>query len=283
MPRVGSNRRKQIANTQRIVISEITPLEIWDCITPQGILWDSMYKQDFPEILKNVIQQIHAGLAVTASKLEINPISMAFDAVYVGGGGALDPRIINALKQLSVPIIVATDPVFSGVPGGAKILADHGLEGIVIDVGQTQIKIANAGELHTFKRDFDSIPIRSEIESDQDAIQLQSFIRYVSSSIAEVIKDIAKPKGIALALPCDINNDGILGGSSYAGMKGNADLVDSIIHHANLEGVQVLLLNDAELTAASALHDKNVIKFKKILVITLGFAVGATILEPKCN
>ncbi|MES2824109.1 MAG: hypothetical protein V4732_10945 [Pseudomonadota bacterium] len=280
---MGNSRRKQVANTHRVVIPEITPLEIWDSITPQGILWDSMYKQDFPETLKNVIQQIHAGLAVTASKLEINPISRAFDALYVAGGGALDPRIINALKQLSVPIIVAPDPVFSGVPGGNKILANHGLEGIVIDLGQTQIKIANAGELHTFKRDFAAIPIRSETESEQDAVQLQSFVRYVSSSIAETIKNTVKPKGIVLALPCDIDNDGVLGGSSYAGMKGNADLVDSIIHHANLEDVQVLLLNDAELTAASALHDKNVIKFNKILVITLGFAVGATILEPKCN
>ncbi|MES2672737.1 MAG: hypothetical protein V4660_00790 [Pseudomonadota bacterium] len=280
---MGNNRRKQITNTHRVVIPEITPLEIWDCITPQGILWDSMYKQDFPEILKNVIQQIHVGLAVTASQLEINPAAMAFDAIYVAGGGALDPRIIHSLKQLSVPIIVAEDPVFSGVPGGNKILANHGLEGIVIDVGQTQIKIASVGGLHTFKRDFDSIPIRSEAETDQDVAQLQAFVRYVSSSIVEAIKDTAKPKGIVLALPCDINHDGILGGSSYTGMKNNTDLVDSIIRHANLEDVQVLLLNDAELTAASALQDKNVIKFKKILVITLGFAVGATILEPKCD
>ncbi len=280
---MGNSRRKQAANIQRVIIPEITPLEIWDCITPKGILWNSMYKDDFPEILKDVIQQIHAGLAVTASQLEINPIATAFDALYIAGGGALDINIINSLQQLSLPMIVAEDPIFSGVVGGNKILANYGLTGLVVDVGQTQIKIANAGELHRFKRDFSAIPIRNDKANDQDATQLQLLIGYISSSITQSIKNMAKPQGMILALPCDIDNDGVLGGSSYTGMKGNTDLIDLIIHHAGLEGVQVLLLNDAELTASSALYDKNIIKFNKILVVTLGFGVGATILELKCS
>ncbi len=276
---MGNHRRKQSTNIHRVVIPEITSLEIWDCITPEGTLWDSMYEDNFPKLLKSVIHQIHSGSATSASKNEINPVSESFDAIYVGGGGAENEAIIHSLKHLPVPVLVAEDPVFSGTPGGNRLLDDRKLYGLIVDIGQTQIKISSPDNRHTIKRDFDSLPIRNDVSTLPQEEQLKRFYQFVGKSIAESISINKKPEGIVLALPCWISADGVLGGSSYTGMKENTELIDQILKHAGLSETSVLLINDAELTSYSACLDKTLEDYKKVLVITLGFGVGAAVLE----
>jgi hypothetical protein len=276
---MGNDRRKQKPDIHRVILPEITPLEIWDCITSEGILWDSMYQNSFPLILKKVIEDLQSGTAVSASKTIINSAVQDFDALYIGGGGARCDEIISVLQELNIPVIVSENPVFSGVAGGKHLLEQSDLKGLVVDIGQTQIKISTDHKLHTYQRDLKLLPIRDDEDTAHHKEQLQNFYRFVGSSIAESVQLIHKPEGIVLALPCWIGSDCSLGGSSYAGMKGNSELIEQILNHAELDNIKVILLNDAELTCYTALSDKRLDGFKKVLVVTLGFGVGAAVLE----
>lgn len=276
---MGNDRRKQKSYIHRVILPEITPLEVWDCITPEGILWDSMYQHSFPLILKKVIESLRSGTAVSASKSIINSAVKDFDAIYIGGGGARCEEITSTLRELNTPLIISENPVFSGIAGGKHLLENHGLNGLVVDIGQTQIKISTNQKHLTYQRDLKILPIRDDGDTADHKEQLQNFYQFVGSSIANSIGFDQKPEGLVLGLPCWIGNDCSLGGSSYAGMKGNIELIDQILKHAELENIKVILLNDAELTCYTALSDKRLKGFKKVLVVTLGFGVGAAVLE----
>ncbi len=66
-------------------------------------------------------------------------------------------------------------------------------------------------------------------------------------------------------------------GSSYIGMKGDASLIPDSLDLAGLSPRIALLLNDAELAAVSAGVDPRV--RGKVLVLTIGFGVGAALLQ----
>jgi len=48
---------------------------------------------------------------------------------------------------------------------------------------------------------------------------------------------------------------------------------------AGLAGVPLFVLNDAELAALSALTDPRLAGFRKVLVLTLGFGIGAALIH----
>jgi hypothetical protein len=280
---VANNRGKQIANIQRVTVMEVTPIEIWDCIVPNGILWDFMYTETFPQLLKSVIRQVHEGSAIAASGEIIPERSLGFDSLYICGGGAQNRPVIEAIQELCIHAVFAEDPVFSSAKGGQRLLENIGLRGPTIDVGQTQIKISSNGVNRAFKRDFDTLAVRTGQRGSLIDEQLTSFYSYVSDSIKQCINVTTPPEAIVLALPCSITTDCTLGESSYIGMKGNNKMISTIVGKAGLEGAEVLLLNDAELTGYTALSDPRLAGYKKTLVLTLGFGVGASIMEPKCN
>lgn len=276
---MGSNSRKQASNIIRLSRPEVTPLEIWDCITPAGILWDSMYLKDFPDILNNVIMDIRMGLARTHSNTPINPDSRDFDAVFITGGGSENAAIKNSLQQLPIPTIFSCDPIFSGSHEGEVLLEQESLKGIVIDVGQTQLKISMNKENKTYKRDFSILPIYTDNNPHKQSDQSTLFENFIANSINDFLVLKQSPNGVLLALPCSISSNGTLGSNSYGGIRSDRSLISNIIKKSVLNNPSVLLLNDAELASYAALNDHRLERFNKILVITIGFGVGASIIN----
>jgi len=155
-----------------------------------------------------------------------------------------------------------------GVKGGVRrrsceAALEKWPEALVIDVGQTQIKIAYGETRSIRKRDFEQLPIGLNIEEG-------ALLSYIKNSLPEI-----KPRMVILALPCYIHDNLRLGGSSYAEMKGNPTLLSDLAKC--YPDAHWKVLNDAEMAGLAA---KPYLKGKS-LVLTLGFGVGACIItEP---
>jgi hypothetical protein len=256
-------------------------LDIWDCVTKDGSLWDSKQGENFPEILRDTLENIRSGSAKTLSNHVIPKVSHDFDSIFIAGGGAQSSVLTQTLSTIGVPIIVSRDPVFSGECGGESILKHNDLEGVIVDVGQTQIKISINGRRSLFQRDLDKLPIRDKKQKLFDAKNASNLQNFISQSIIQSSGNKSSPEAMVLALPCWISDKGKLGGSSYIGMKDNKVLVDEIVKSSGLNDSPIFLLNDAELTAHSAIYNEKVSRYKRTIIITLGFGVGAAILENK--
>ena len=280
---MGSYSRKQTPNIVRLSRSEIIPLEIWDCITPLGILWDSMYLKNFTDILNRVIINIHRGRAKTRSNIGIDSCSQGFDAVFVAGGGSDNSLIQMGLRRLPFPVIFSSDPVFSGSNGGKVILKRQYFNNIIIDVGQSQIKISMNDENKIYKRNFSELPISIDSDSKVLANKITIFENYLITSINDFLELRPSPNTVVFALPCSISLNGTLGSCSFSGIENNNTVIENIVKKSTLNCAQVLLLNDAELSSYEALDDSRLQKFNKILVITIGFGVGATIINRSKN
>jgi hypothetical protein len=68
-------------------------------------------------------------------------------------------------------------------------------------------------------------------------------------------------------------------GSSYIGMTNDTQLLPDALEIAGWQAGNIYLLNDAELTAVSALSDERVHDAMMVLVVTLGFAIGTAALD----
>ena len=88
-----------------------------------------------------------------------------------------------------------------------------------------------------------------------------------------------RPAALVFALASRVGNDGTPGGNTYAGFKNDRTLLTDALHMAGLDDLPLLLLSDAELAAHSARADPRVADFRKVLVITLGFGIGAALIH----
>ena len=61
-------------------------------------------------------------------------------------------------------------------------------------------------------------------------------------------------------------------------MKGNADLVLDVLTAVGLRNQPTFVLNDAELAAMSAQCDGQLNGATRVLILTIGFGVGAALL-----
>ena len=86
---------------------------------------------------------------------------------------------------------------------------------------------------------------------------------------------------MVFALPARLGNDGTPASSNYAGMRGDRALTTDALELVGLPGVTLLVLNDAELAALSVRCDPRLAGFRKVLVLTLGFGIGAALLNRK--
>lgn len=227
-----------------------------------GILWDHMASPQFPRVLRNVLEALRVGRARSRSG---SPLGAArgFERIFVAGGRAGE-------SGHGTP-----DGPFAGEAGGLALLREEGLPGMVVDMGQTAIKVMHGGRHGVLHRDFSRLPARGEAAwTRDDRERLRDFL-------ARALRDGAgaiSPPAVVLALPCELDDEGVPGGSSYAGMEGDRTLVRDAFVRAGLGHARVLLLNDAELVAASARLERPA---AKTLVVTLGYGVGGALLLPR--
>ena len=62
-------------------------------------------------------------------------------------------------------------------------------------------------------------------------------------------------------------------------MGGDCTLLPDALEMAGLPDLPLLVLNDAELAALSAISDERLARFRKVLVLTLGFGIGAALID----
>lgn len=274
---MDTHKRKQAAVYQRLMSPNIIPLEIWDCIIEDHTLWECMYTLTFPERLKAAILNLHKGLVQTKSKGLIKCESRGFDAVFIGGGGASFKGLKKSLETLPIPVFFSREKTFVGESGGRHLLKKMACNGVIMDIGQTKIKISASGNRHIFPRDFSQIPIADSISKNEESYYYSLFCQYAGDSLIQTGHNIAQ--AIVIALPCWISKAGICGGSSYAGVEGRENVAKDICLAGGINPSICIYLNDAELAAVSASLDTRLIHAKKVLVITLGFGVGGAILH----
>lgn len=244
----------------------IVPLELWDLIEGGTPLYQRERGPDFGHHLAASVDALISGRATSESHAVYpEPCRDIRQVVLVGG----------AASTITWP--TTTIPAFHHDPacaeqGGRSILAAMHHHGLVIDLGQSLLKITGTTR-RTYPRDFTAIPISSRpvAPHGRDAL-----VTFVAAALREAA-DEQHPEALVLALPCEIAADAALGTCSYPWSAGDP-IVTDILTAADLTDIPCILLNDAEL-AAIGVATRTVVQ-TTTLVITVGFGIGAALVLP---
>lgn len=281
--RVGAGAAGQAAGVHRLRLDGVVPLEVWDVIVGEHPLHEQMGSEHLPGLLLAALQDLRAGVARTLSGVGSLRAACDFALAYLGGGLTLRPGLAAALTGAPFPVIVDANGPFVGEAGGLSLLHKLGRSGLVIDFGQTAIKVTARGRRFALPRDWSRLPPADRVAAGRVGSQREALRAFLAGSVGQCLERIAhfRPEAAVVALPCELDDYGCPGPSSYAGMDGDATLVTDCLRSAGLGDIPVLLLNDAELAAASARLCDAVPRQGKTLVLTLGFGVGGAVLLPR--
>jgi hypothetical protein len=252
----------------------VRPLEIWDLLTAAGPLHTCRPLPGFPRLLVDALEALRAGGARRACG---EARHAPFEALAAAGGGLLDPGVRVALQDHFGPsLFFFPDPVFAAGPGGKALLRQWGRTGVVADVGQTTVKVIREDRSFLHARNWKALPHADRVPPElypRQRVVLRSFV-------AAALREYAPPRpgAVVLALPCDFPG-GVPGACSYAGLEGDADFVEEVLAQAGLADTPCVHLNDAALAALSARELFGSRLPPITLVMTLGFGVGAALLE----
>ena len=268
--------RKQSPRVRRIRPTGVTGLELWDLWVGDRILWDCMAGPGFGAVLRTAVEALQKGVGATRSEGEIPSWVAGFTTLYLTGGGA--PPVAESLEQGPWKLSMGRHTEHPTGQGGEALLKEHGLRGWVVDLGQSALKIAGEGKYQRWERDLEKLPLRSDAAGEDAQAQRTALREFMSRALIDFGKDLPElPTGVVVALPSRLDDAGLPEGSSYIGMSGDQGLIPDVLQPAGLSNAQALLLNDAELEAVSARTEG--LTSGKTLVLTLGFGVGAAILE----
>lgn len=270
---MATDRRNQEARPRRLKPEGVEPVELWDLEVPGGILWEKQEDPSFPAILAAALERLRRGEARSRwSQGSLEPCR-DFARVVLAGGRALD------LPATSFPVEVLA----GGAGGPSRVVAKaRGPRAWVLDLGQSRAKLAAGDAYFEQRRDFARLPIRRPGTTDEGldhrrhdlAEQRQELRSWLGGLIAEARAAHGDPESLLLALPCELTDDALPGGSSYLGMAGDASLAADLAIAAD---GRTEVLNDAELAALAFLQAGPV--EKKVLLVTLGFAVGGALIS----
>jgi len=261
---------------QRLRDPEITPLEVGDLCVDGADIRDRISDWGLAEALRRALQLLHEGSGATSSNGALTPAVAGFDAVYLTGGRAVEDDLRDRLNNPRWNTCFALGGVFASVNGGLVLLKTLGLSGWVLDLGQTQLKLAGAKHVWTFPRDSKRLGGRNN--AVQSGIQRRRLREFLALKLQIALAETGcRPSGIIFALPARVEDDGTPGTGDYAGLLGYRDLVSDVLATAGLTDARAFVVNDAELAAFCAREDPRLTEFRKILVLTLGFGIGAAL------
>jgi hypothetical protein len=214
-----------------------------------------------------------------------------FESVFVGGGLLELPGLEAAVREATLPVEIAfsSDRAFAAEAGGRSVLAENsGPDGIVVDVGQTSIKLSGSGVRRLWERDFETLPLRliGTPRPPVTAAGTTAFAAFIADAIAELLAASApRDPLIVLAMPCPLEDDLAPGACTY-GWEGHDALLPEVFRilderHRPWPGAaypEALVLNDAELAAASARTVLAPPAGARVLALTLGFGPGGALL-----
>jgi len=265
---------------ERVHHPEIVPLEVGDLWVDDVVFREQMLRVGFVPALRQAIESLAAGRGATRSNGPLPPIVAGFGAVYLAGGRANDPEIHEGLAGLNCNVIAGTGGVFAGLSGGFELLRARGRSGWVLDLGQSQLKLASPTHAWTWPRDSARLPEESHTSPSALPTYRRRLKEFIALKLQLAIAEVREiPQCLVAALPSRLADDGTPLYGTYAGLRGYRSLIPDALELAGLRDVPVFVLNDAELAAHSARLDPRLAAYRKILVLTLGFGIGAALIQ----
>lgn len=243
----------------------VVPLEVWDLVVDGVPLYAVDRGAGYGAVLGRAVEQLIAGTAVSESWPAFPAECAEIRRVVLVGGAAGE-----VVWRSAVPMRVAHEAELCAERGGHAILGRMGMRGLVVDLGQSRLKVSGQRR-SVYSRDLSRIPICGR------PVDLQgrgALVEFVAGALREAAAE--RPEAVVLALPCEIASDGGLGTCSYPWEAGDG-IVGEIFNDAGLGDVPVWLLNDAELAAVGVGEQEP--GDGVTLVVTLGFGVGAALLR----
>jgi hypothetical protein len=250
----------------------VTPLEIWDLEVRGDTLFAARDEPDFGARLAEGIEAIRRGEAITRSRITLPDACQAIDTIFAAGGG-VSASVEAALRGIGLEL--HRGDAFAGETGGLDLLDAIGARsGLVVDVGQSAIKISSRSGRARIPRDFERLPVTRPLGDRGDP--RDPFRDFVAGAVISAMRDFGEADALVLALPAELDDAGCPEGSSYPGLQGDRDVAAEVAARAGIPGARVILLNDAELAALSA---KRVVPARSTaLVLTIGFGIGGALL-----
>jgi len=260
----------------------VVPLELWDLWIGGRILWDVMGDTEFPEVLGRTLRELQRGIGATRSEGCVPAVIADFDAIFVTGGRSQESSLRSALSTLTLPVCLSSTPQNPGRVAGLELLTQRGsVKPWICDLGQASFKLCSSSASRQFARDLEKLPIRRDTPDEVVAEQRGTLRQWLATSLRAFGEITAPPDALFFALPSRLDDSGNPEGSSYIGMAGDTTLVAEAIEMSGLAPRFGLVVNDAELAALDASAEPTLFGSSKILVITLGFGLGAALVLRK--
>ena len=263
---------------ERVGHPGILPLEIWDLCVGRTTLGKWSHDPGFAAALATALEALRAGDGITLSKGPLPSMVAGFEAVFLGGGRIQNNGALRSLR-LSCPVFCNADGPFTAGSGGFDLLRARGLTGWVVDLGQSQLKIMTSHGRWVFLRDRTRLRVSGNVSTPEVPSQRRRLREFVSLKLQLVMAEAGRPEALVLGLPARITVDGSPRSSTYAGMRDDRALPADILRMTGLHDIPLFLLNDAELAALSARCDPRLTSFNKVLVLTLGYGIGAALMQ----
>jgi hypothetical protein len=265
---------------ERIRHPEIVPLELSDLRVEGATLWEWSQGREFSSALRRALHLLNSGAGATGWNEPVPAILAGFEAVFVTGGRIEDLRLRGGLIDLPCPVLFGDETVFGGARGGFELLQARGLSGWVADLGKSQLKLAAPGRRWSFPRDWARLRIAGDVPPAEEPAQQRRLREFVALKLQIAMAESGqRPRALVFALPAKLDDDGTPHRSNYAGMKADHMLLPDTLELAGLPALPLLVLNDAELAALGARSDARLAGFRKVLVLTLGFGIGAALIH----
>lgn len=259
----------------RLDVDGVVPLELWRLIMSDGSRFSRAIDRDANALLAG-LDLLHRGEGDTGDGRTAHRACAGFRHLVVSGGGAtaaLEP----VLARGPTPFTLRPD-AFVAEAGGLDLARRLGYppsEALVLDLGQTSIKVCYAGERHRLARDTARLP-RGRLPSGQRDEQRRALREFLAEALARATDGRHPPRALVVGMPGEVAADATPGRSSYMGAAGDRDLLPDVLAQVHLAPEVVGVLNDAALAAASARLLPEVTD--RTLVLTLGFGLGAALI-----
>ncbi len=209
------------------------------------------------------------------------------DSLWISGGNSRRLDVCELELQVGLPTFFSPDGNFGGECGGMSFLKEKGIsdnKGLVVDFGQTCLKISWAGRRWLFPRDLALLPKETGLESfDEADAAAEHLASFLNNSILTTIQEAASgvPHGTVWATAGSVSGEGMPLRSSYIGLAGNPFIFTDALEGAGIVNRPFWLLADTTLAALSARVDPRLTNagFRETLVLTLGTSIGMAVIR----
>lgn len=270
----------------------VAGVEIWNTLLREGPFWRLAGAQRLQELREQGLAEAEIARGIVTVAAEAVTVLRGLDArfrgiarLHLGGGLTCLAGFREAAAEAAFPEgwQATVDDAGSFVAAAAAEAGE-----VVVDVGQTAIKLASDGSCGVLQRDLDRLPVvlfgeeERHPESRRRAWSDEG-IRFVAAAIAEALRAAGGAKRLWLGLPCELDEALRPGPCTYPGWEGGPDLVEAILAEAwrllepASRPAEVAVLNDSELAALAVRRRYGAAG--RTLVMTLGFGPGGAIIS----